>query len=151
MKPFINDITTDPESSPGFQMVSSSKSGSYPKELWKIQNSLYPNVRPLDLDRPVEEVYEVLLHFIHRKSIQERWTLVGSSKNPFHLEAKVKTRWFRFVDDIAIDIHPLKQDSGKGRGCRIQMRSRSRLGRSDFGMNAARIKKFFKEFSQIFL
>jgi uncharacterized protein (DUF1499 family) len=46
------------------------------------------------------------------------------------------TRWFGFKDDVAIRISPA------GAGSRVDMRSRSRVGRSDLGANARRIREF---------
>ena len=52
------------------------------------------------------------------------------------IEAVVTTRWFGFKDDVAIRVAPA------GAGSRIDMRSKSRVGRSDVGTNARRIEEF---------
>jgi uncharacterized protein (DUF1499 family) len=52
------------------------------------------------------------------------------------IEAVVTTRWFGFQDDVAIRIAPA------GTGSRVDMRSKSRVGRSDVGTNAQRIREF---------
>jgi len=52
------------------------------------------------------------------------------------LEATDRSLFFGFVDDIAIRIRPLANQT------RIDIRSVSRVGKHDFGANARRIKKF---------
>jgi uncharacterized protein (DUF1499 family) len=52
------------------------------------------------------------------------------------IEAVAETFWFGFKDDIAIRIRP------DGLGARIDMRSVSRVGRSDLGANAKRMRAF---------
>ena len=52
------------------------------------------------------------------------------------IEAVVTTRWFGFKDDVAIRITPA------GAASRVDMRSKSRVGRSDVGTNASRIEEF---------
>jgi len=52
------------------------------------------------------------------------------------IEANETSRWFRFTDDVVIRVAP------DGAGSRIDVRSVSRVGRSDFGVNAARIRAY---------
>ena len=51
-------------------------------------------------------------------------------------DASDRSRWFGFTDDIVIRV--AATDSGS----RIDLRSSSRLGRSDFGVNGARIRAY---------
>ena len=51
-------------------------------------------------------------------------------------EALATTRVFRFVDDVAVRVRR------GGGGSVIDVRSTSRVGRSDLGANAARIRAF---------
>jgi uncharacterized protein (DUF1499 family) len=51
-------------------------------------------------------------------------------------EARDRSRWFGFTDDIVIRV--AATDSGS----RIDLRSSLRLGRSDFGVNGARIRAY---------
>ena len=57
--------------------------------------------------------------------------------SPGRIEARQQSRWFRFTDDIVLRV------AGDEVGSRIDMRSTSRQGRSDYGVNAARIRAFF--------
>jgi uncharacterized protein (DUF1499 family) len=60
--------------------------------------------------------------------------IVHEDANAGQLEARATSRIFRFVDDVAIRVRPT------GQGSLIDLRSRSRDGRGDFGVNAKRIE-----------
>jgi uncharacterized protein (DUF1499 family) len=51
---------------------------------------------------------------------------------PDYLHAEFETRWLRFVDDVEFWVDPAANQ--------IQVRSASRIGRKDFGVNRARIE-----------
>lgn len=53
-------------------------------------------------------------------------------KKPDYLHAEAETRWLKFVDDLEFWVNP-------ARGV-IELRSASRLGREDFGVNRQRIE-----------
>jgi uncharacterized protein (DUF1499 family) len=67
------------------------------------------------------------------------WTVVASDPGRGRLEATATTFWFRFTDDIVIRVRP--QDAGS----RLDIRSKSRVGRGDLGANARRIRAFAGE------
>jgi uncharacterized protein (DUF1499 family) len=64
------------------------------------------------------------------------WTIVAADDTAGRIEASDRSRWFGFTDDIVVRITP------SGSGSRVDVRSSSRLGRSDFGVNAARIRAY---------
>ena len=64
------------------------------------------------------------------------WTIVASDLDAGRIEASQQSRWFRFTDDIVIRV------VGAEAGSRIDMRSTSRQGLSDYGVNAARIRDY---------
>ena len=53
-------------------------------------------------------------------------------REPGYLYAEFETRWLKFVDDAEFWIDPAQRV--------VQVRSASRLGRRDFGVNRARIE-----------
>jgi len=59
------------------------------------------------------------------------------------IEATATTRWFGFKDDVVLRIVP-----AAGNGSRVDIRSVSRVGRSDVGTNARRIRAFLKMFTE---
>ncbi|MEM9669359.1 MAG: DUF1499 domain-containing protein [Pseudomonadota bacterium] len=64
------------------------------------------------------------------------WTIVNKNEDEGLLEATHTSTWFGFKDDVAIRVRP------EGDGARVDMRSISRVGRSDLGANARRISDF---------
>ena len=57
-------------------------------------------------------------------------TVVAQKDN--YLRAQAQTRWLKFIDDLEFWIDP--------QHARIEVRSASRLGRKDFGVNRARLE-----------
>ena len=55
-------------------------------------------------------------------------------------EASQRSRWFGFTDDVVIRVAPM--DGGAATGSRVDIRSVSRVGRGDFGVNAARVRAY---------
>jgi uncharacterized protein (DUF1499 family) len=61
--------------------------------------------------------------------------IVAADERQGTVEAVATTPWFGFKDDVAVRVSPA------GAGSRIDVRSKSRLGRSDLGTNAKRIQE----------
>ena len=61
---------------------------------------------------------------------------IASDKPAGRIEASQRSRWMGFTDDIIVRVTPASS------GSRIDLRSSSRYGRSDFGVNAARIRDY---------
>jgi len=64
---------------------------------------------------------------------------VDSNKQEGRIEAVATTFWFGFKDDIVIRVTPVAGGSG------VDVRSTSRVGLSDIGTNAQRIRTFLKK------
>jgi uncharacterized protein (DUF1499 family) len=96
------------------------------------QRRAYPDIVPLTLALQPGAVFSRTLDTARRMG----WTIVAADDAAGRIEASDRSRWFGFTDDIVIRITP------SGSGSRIDLRSSSRLGRSDFGVNAARIKTY---------
>ena len=58
------------------------------------------------------------------------------------LEATDTTLFFRFKDDVVVRIRP---DPARAGGSIVDMRSISRVGVSDVGVNAKRIRDFLRD------
>ena len=67
------------------------------------------------------------------------WDIVALVPEQGRIEATASTLLFGFKDDVVIRITP---EAG---GSRVDMRSVSRVGGSDIGANARRIRAFMKE------
>jgi uncharacterized protein (DUF1499 family) len=71
---------------------------------------------------------------------QERgWQIVNADQSGGRIEATDTTRWFGFEDDVVVRLTPW------GSGTRVDVRSVSRIGRSDVGTNARRIRRYLDE------
>ena len=73
---------------------------------------------------------------LHVAKSMPGWTIIACDGDTGHIEASQQSRWSRFTDDIVIRV------SSEVAGSRIDMRSTSRQGRSDYGVNAARIRAY---------
>jgi uncharacterized protein (DUF1499 family) len=125
--PYINDITTDTEHPPQF-----SQPRPYEKHFAELQRIGYPDLRPLELPAPPAQAFARA----HAAAQALGWEIVAADESAGRIEAVVTTRWFGFKDDVVVRVAPA------GSGSRIDMRSRSRVGRSDLGANAQRIQGF---------
>ena len=66
------------------------------------------------------------------------WEIYNSEPNLGVVEAAYTSFWFGFVDDIIIRVRPLDGDTR----AEVDLRSVSRVGISDLGANARRIRAF---------
>ena len=82
---------------------------------------------------PVAKAFNEALHVA---KLMPGWTIIAADADTGHIEAIQQSRWFRFTDDIVIRV------SDDVAGSRIDMRSTSRQGHSDYGVNAARIRVY---------
>jgi len=67
------------------------------------------------------------------------WDIVAVVPGELRIEATDTTLLFGFKDDIVIRIAPA------GQGSRVDVRSLSRVGKSDLGVNAKRIRKYLRQ------
>jgi uncharacterized protein (DUF1499 family) len=136
--PRIHDISTDTENPPPFVAVlplrkDAENTAVYGgKEIAEQQRKGYPDIQPLLLDVPPQ------VAFTRARDTAESmgWTLVASNPVEGRIEATDRTLWYGFKDDIVIRVAP------SGGGSRVDVRSVSRVGRSDIGINAQRIRQF---------
>jgi uncharacterized protein (DUF1499 family) len=93
----------------------------------------YPDIQPQYLPAPPAQVYKAALELAQGFG----WEILEKDPASGRIEAVATTRFMRFKDDISIRI----QAAGQG-GSRVDMHSRSRVGRGDLGTNARRIRAF---------
>ena len=125
--PYINDISTDTWRPPQF-----SPPKPYQSHFPELQRIGYPNLHPIELALRPREAFARAA----KTARDEGWEITVLDESAGRIEAVVTTRWFGFKDDVAIRITPA------GAGSRVDMRSKSRFGRSDVGANAGRIGEF---------
>jgi len=137
----IHDISTDTDDPPPFAAVLPARAAARAASadyagpaLAATQRAAYPDIQPRYLDLPPDDAFARALATARA---MPRWTIVASDPAAGRIEASARTFWMGFVDDVAIRVAPAPQ------GSRIDMRSLSRVGRGDFGANAARIRAYF--------
>ena len=136
--PFIHDISTDTVNPPPFVAVlplraNASNPPEYPgAEVAKQQREGYPDIQTLVLDEPPAETLRKALETAEDMGLE----IVAVEPNEGRIEATATTFWFGFKDDVVIRV------TADGSGSRLDIRSKSRVGRSDVGANAARIRRF---------
>jgi uncharacterized protein (DUF1499 family) len=136
--PQINDITTDTTNPPAFVVTlqlrrgASTSPGYEGAQVAKAQHDGYPDIAPLLLRVPPDEAFRR----VDRVAMSLGWDVVARSPQDGRLEAVATSDWFGFRDDIVVRIRP--EDNGS----RIDIRSKSRVGQSDLGVNARRVRAF---------
>jgi uncharacterized protein (DUF1499 family) len=143
--PTINDVTTDPASPPKFTDLAKkrgpgSNSPVYPQSFAKLQAEAYPDLKPMMIDRPVDEAFEIAREAL----VRQRLAIVREQPPPERggagiIEAFDRTIIVGFYDDVAIRV------DGDGKRARIDLRSASRFGRHDLGRNAERMRRLMRE------
>jgi len=141
----LHDATTNLESPPLFEIIeprtygSSGSPAAFPHPRWREKHAkLYPDLKPFVLELPLAEAFARTLSLVKR----EGWELAGqrSDGEIWRVEATAITSWFRFRDDVVIVL--TAEDETQ---TRVNMRSVSRIGYSDLGKNAKRIREFLKK------
>lgn len=137
--PVIHDISTDLENPPVFVAAVALRADApngleRGADVTQQQRQGYPDLAPLTLAEPSGQV------LARARATAERlgWEIVNVDERAGLIEATDTTRWFGFVDDVAVRITPW------GAGTRVDVRSVSRVGRSDVGTNADRIRAFLE-------
>jgi uncharacterized protein (DUF1499 family) len=137
--PPIHEVTTDPEDPPAFVAVLALRvTAPNPPEYGgeKIaaqQRAAYPDIQPVVLALPVKEAFARA----HGVSQALGWEVVAVDADAGRIEASDTTPWFGFKDDVVVRVLPAGTT-----GSRIDVRSKSRVGRGDAGANAKRVRKF---------
>ena len=116
--PPINDISTDAQN--------------------KVQKDAYPDIQPIVLADPKEKAFERAVAAAQAMG----WEIVARDPAAGRIEAVDTTLWFGFKDDVVVRVA-----AAPAGGSRIDVRSRSRVGRGDAGTNARRIRAFRERLS----
>jgi uncharacterized protein (DUF1499 family) len=136
--PRINDITTDTANPPPLVVTLQLRQNapnppSYGGDsVASQQHAGYPDIQPIVLNVPPAEAFKK----VDRVAMAMGWDVVARAPAEGRIEAVDSTKWFGFHDDIVVRI------KAEGSGSRIDIRSKSRDGRSDLGVNARRIRTF---------
>jgi len=137
----INDVTTDLNQPPVFFKAPPEVPTYNAAKNRALQEANYPDIQNLSAAWPVDEAFARVLTVIRRRE----WSIAGIEEPRHRVQAVSVTPLLRFRDDVIIEVRAPAAGSGPGTRSVIAMRSKSRLGRSDFGANAKRIRAFFRD------
>ncbi len=139
--PPIHDITTDTANPPEFVAITPELRGpgtnpvTYNPGIAPLQAAAYPLVRPLTLAVTPSEAF-----FRAEKAARAMgWEIVATDSISGRIEATDTVPWWGFKDDIVIRLTP------EDEGTRIDVRSKSRVGQGDVGVNAERITDYIQK------
>ena len=153
--PAIHDVSTDLEDMPQFRALrvrddnlenipdldQPDLKAMEPEERWKaLHQKGYPDIKPVRVPWTVGET-TVKAHALAEK---RGWEIAHVDPRRGIVEATATTLFFRFKDDVVIRA----RKDPKGEGTIVDMRSISRVGGSDVGVNAGRIREFLKDLRQ---
>jgi uncharacterized protein (DUF1499 family) len=138
--PRIHDISTDTDHTPPFVAVLPLRAGALNPaeyggpEIAAQQHAGYADLAPITMNVPPARAFDRALAAARTMG----WELVASDPAAGRIEATDTTFWFGFKDDVVVRVTPAPG------GSRVDVRSLSRVGGSDIGTNAARIRKYVK-------
>jgi hypothetical protein len=163
--PAIYDVTTDPIDPPLFDRIARLRprdanpiayQGLYAAEL---QHVAYPDIQPEDTSASPQQAFDVAMKVITKR----RWRVVnalpprdaggerlsdsqalrGAPSRDGIIEAVARSLILGFPEDVVVRIRPTSD------GTRIDVRSASRYGHSDFGSNAMRVRDLISDIDDI--
>lgn len=150
--PAIHDISTDLADPPQYKMLALREDyldnvpgaddpemrGLNPLQRWAaIHAKAYGDIRSVRIGMPVAETIQKA----ERIAKERGWDVILVDPVEGRLEATDTTRFFRFKDDVVLRVRP----TDDGMSSIIDMRSISRVGQSDLGVNAKRVRAFLAD------
>jgi len=143
--PPIHDITTNTDNPPQYIAIAPLRAdapnnmvygdqASWDKErMAAAQREAYPDIVPQEFSESKEVIFNRALAAVNALG----WEVVSQDLATGRIEATDTTFWFRFKDDVVIEV------SESAQGSVLNARSLSRIGTSDVGKNASRLREFF--------
>lgn len=142
--PMIHDITTDTVNPPQFVAILPLRKNAPNSTVYggpavaEQQKLAYGDLRTEVLDLPFDKAFDRAL----AAAKDAGWKIVAAEPAAGRIEATDTTFWFGFTDDIVIRL------TGAGPRTLLDIRSVSRVGKSDVGKNADRIRSYLKRVRQ---
>jgi len=136
--PAIHDITTDLANPPVFVRAAANRkkddhSIAYDgAKVGELQKGAYPDIAPIVTPAPADKAFEA------SKAVLADMGLEITDADPAQgrVEAVATSMLFGFKDDVVVRV------AAAADGTHVDVRSKSRVGRNDFGMNAKRVRTF---------
>lgn len=144
----IHDVTTNPADPPTFsaellrerqaddanpvEPYDQALEGMQGETLQRLNRQLYPAMEPLVTTAPPEEAVAAVAAVFEEQGFENVTSDVAAGR----VEGTAETFWYGFEDDIVARIREVR-----GAGSVIDLRSVSRVGQSDLGKNAERVRE----------
>ncbi len=150
--PAIHDVSTDLADPPSFRTLQlradnldnvpgandDKMKGLTPQQRWvTVHQKSYGDIRSVRINEPVPMV----IAKAERLAKARGWDIAVSLPEEGRMEATETSAFFRFKDDVVLRVKP----TDTGEGSVVDMRSVSRVGVSDLGMNAKRVRSFLAD------
>lgn len=150
--PAIHDVSTDLADPPAFQTLQlradnldnvpgaddDDMKGLTPQQRWvTVHQKSYGDIRSVRINEPVPMV----IAKAERLAKARGWEIANALPEEGRMEATETSAFFRFKDDVVLRVKP----TDTGEGSVVDMRSVSRVGLSDLGMNAKRVRSFLAD------
>ncbi len=143
--PPIHDISTDLVNPPAFVAIAPLRADAPNPvaydgiETAEQQRTAYPDLQTLRYDQTQPELIEATKQAIENLG----WELVNIDADKGIVEATDTTAWFGFKDDVVVRVTDNENER------LVDIRSKSRIGGSDLGKNAARVHKLIDELDNV--
>lgn len=143
--PGIHDITTDTRNPPAFVAIAPLRAeapnpAAYPGDsVAQVQLQAYPDIRPLMMAMPVDSAFTLAVTAARDMG----WEIVDQDRRQGRIEATATTPWMGFKDDVVVRV------SSASGIARVDVRSKSRVGRGDVGANARRIRQYLQRLREL--
>jgi uncharacterized protein (DUF1499 family) len=145
--PLLNDLTTDFDNPPAFSAIAKLRGPGdnrvtyHRKRLADEQARAYPDIRPMRIERSVEEAHALVVDAVKRlkMDIVREDAPDAETGTPGEIEAVDRTLVMGWYEDFALRV------TGDAESARVDIRAASRFGRADMGTNAEGIRELVKE------
>ncbi len=150
--PGIHDVSTDLADPPSFAALplradndlavpgaeDAGMRGLTPRQRWAaIHQESYGDIRALRVAAPVPQTLTRIEALIRERG----WEIAAIDRANGRIEATDTSTFFRFKDDVVVRVRPAEGGSASI----VDMRSVSRVGQHDFGVNANRVRAFLAD------
>ena len=139
--PYIHDISTDTLNPPDFVIVDQLRAADDHSieydglEVAELQVKAYPDIKTLVIDGDIEKHLQSAENVLNDMNVD----IVSVDIESGRIEAVATSFLFGFKDDMVI-----RMTETDGAQVAVDVRSKSRVGKSDLGQNAKRIRRFME-------
>jgi uncharacterized protein (DUF1499 family) len=152
--PFIHDVTTDFESPPEILAAANMPRKNPPAyagaelvrdtqmTVAQAQREAFPDIAPFIAEADLQTTANAVRATISdmRMETLAEGPVSGDTGSGWRIEAVSTSLWFGFKDDFIVRLTPVSATQ-----TRVDVRSKSRVGGSDLGANAARVRAFMEK------